>query len=60
MHGICRLYDFKLFKAYRFLTIFFCRYFELYIYGTLFIGMRAMHNENFSEAIKLTTFLVIG
>lgn len=47
MHGICRLYDFKLFKACRFLTIF-CRYFELYIYGTLFIGMSAMHNENFS------------
>jgi len=59
MHGICRLYDFKLFKAYRFLTAF-SGCFEFYIYGTLFIGMRAMHNENFSEAIKLTTFLVIG
>ena len=43
MHGICCFYNFKFFKACRFLTAF-SGCFEFYIYSTLFIGMSAMHN----------------
>ncbi len=55
MHGICRIYDFKLFKACRFLTIF-CRYFELYIYGTLFIGKEA--RASMSPSVSHLIFLI--
>lgn len=47
MYGTRRFYNFKFFKACGFSTVF-CGCFEFYIYSTLFIGMSAMYNENFS------------